>query len=347
MTTSPQTLLSQWFIQNKRSFPWRKDPSPYTVWVSEIMLQQTRAQVVQEYFNRWMKEFPSLEDLALAPIDKVLKAWEGLGYYSRVRNLKKAAEELYEQKKPIPGTQKELLDIPGIGPYTAGAIASFAFHQKAPAIDGNVIRVLSRYHTLNTCPTSSQGKKILEEKVLAFLPDEKPWIVMEALIELGATICLPRALCAKCPLQTSCQAKLQDTVDIFPIKKKRSKETIYSQKQVFILLHEGKVLLQRNEEGSLLGGLTQFPSESYSHEYMNEELILQNLQIKASWMEDLSSTKQNFTRYVEELIPSIYQVTEPHTPPGFFWEPVALLDTLLFSSGHRRILKEFLQKKLF
>src|SRR3990167_2034802 len=153
-------LLRDWFLKQKRPLPWRENPTPYSVWISEIMLQQTRASVVTEYFIRWMDAFPSIEKLARASLSEVLKIWEGLGYYSRARNIKQAADGLYLEKKDLPNSLEELLQIKGIGRYTAGAILSFAFHKKAAAVDGNVARVISRYFALEEDLSSGLGKKL-------------------------------------------------------------------------------------------------------------------------------------------------------------------------------------------
>jgi A/G-specific adenine glycosylase len=322
--------LKKWFMKSKRSFPWREDSSPYAVWVSEVMLQQTRASVVIPYFLKWMKLFPTMEALALAPIEKVLKAWEGLGYYSRARSLQEGAKSLIGI--PFPSSKEELLKIKGIGPYTAGAILSFSFKQKSPAVDGNVLRVISRYFGLKEDLHNVKGKALLEEKTLIFLEDEEPWILMEALIELGATVCQKKANCLECPLKDKCEAFAKGSVEAIPYKKKRA-ETVYLQTQVVVIICEDEVLLEVGKEGTLLGGLAQFPSFPYS---FNSEV----LGLHVEWIEDLPSEKQTYTKYQEDLFPSLFSLREKKEVEGYIWYKIEALSEVTFSSGHRRILQK-------
>lgn len=324
--------LVEWFLKAKRVFPWRENPTPYGVWISEVMLQQTRASVVVDYYNRWMKQFPTISALAKAPIEEVLKAWEGLGYYSRARNLHEAARSLSSGE--LPSTLEELLRIKGVGAYTAGAILSFAFHQKAAAVDGNVARVVSRYFGLEEDLTKSKSKALLVSYTLSLLPDVEPWISMEALIELGATLCSPRPSCAKCPMASTCTAHLEGKTGDIPFKKKRQK-TVHLSKQVLVILHGEEVLLEVRREGDLLGGLAQFPAFPYLEEV--------DLELRLEWQEDLPKQKQSFTIYQEELFPAVYIALEKRETPPFRWHKVEDLETLVFSSGHRRILKDLLE----
>lgn len=334
MTQAFSKNLKEWFIQEKRSFPWREDPTPYAVWISEIMLQQTRASVVVGYFERWMRLFPSIAAVAKASTEELMKAWEGLGYYSRVRNIQKAAIALEKKGIGVPSSLEELLQMPGIGPYTAGAIASFAFHQKAAAVDGNVARVISRYYGLE----GEVKKSLLEEKTLLSLEEEEPWVVMEALIELGATFCQKKAKCNGCPLQDSCEAYLQDKTESIPATKKKQ-DPIYLDIQVFIIVFEGEVLIEKKKEGKVLGGLTQFPSFPYPKE---SESISDDFSIGIKWQEDLPQEKQSFTKYQVDLFPSIFLALEKKEVEGYKWVKIEELTFLTFSSGHKRILQRFL-----
>lgn len=327
--------LKHWFLQHKRSFPWRDNPSPYAVWISEIMLQQTRAVVVVDYFNRWMELFPSIETLATAPLSSVIKAWEGLGYYNRVRNIKAAAEFLYQNNLSLPNSLSGLLAIKGIGPYTAGAILSFAFHQKATAIDGNVKRVISRYFGQED-PTS------IEKNTFSLLPDEEPWITMEALIELGATLCQKKPNCRECPLQGECFAYKHNKTDEIP-KKKQKNSLLYAEKEVALILYQGEILVQIEPMGKVLGGLTLFPSFLRSLELSLQESIQLHLHLSVEWIEDLPPTKQTFTNHVEELFPSVFQAKEQILHPNFTWIPLTQVTNLPFSSGHKRILQSLQQ----
>jgi A/G-specific adenine glycosylase len=333
MTEVPVNKLKDWFIQEKRSFPWREIPTPYAVWISEIMLQQTRASVVVEYFLRWMRLFPSIASVAKAPIEELIKAWEGLGYYSRVRNIQKAAILLSQKEEDLPSSLQDLLQIPGIGPYTAGAIASFAFHQKAAAVDGNVARVISRYYGLE----GEVKRAVLEEKTLLFLPEEESWVAMEALIELGATLCQKNPKCMECPLQKECKAYLQDKTESIPAKKKKQ-DSIYLHKQVVIILHEEEVLIEKKKEGQVLGGLMEFPSFPYEQESTNK-----HFSFPIEWIEDLPEEKQSFTKYQLDLSPSLFKALEKKEVEGYLWVKIDSLTSLTFSSGHKRILKALLE----
>ncbi|MFA7257290.1 MAG: A/G-specific adenine glycosylase, partial [Kiritimatiellales bacterium] len=214
-----------WFAENRRDLPWRKNRTPYRVWISEIMLQQTRVDTVIDYYNRWMKSFSSWGALAKAPQSDVLKLWEGLGYYSRARNLHAAAKTIAGEYggKP-PATAAELGKMPGIGPYTAAAIASLAFNADAAVVDGNVIRVLSRLFAFGKDTKSSVGKKQMQAWADALLIKGRAGEFNEAMMELGALVCLPKnPKCTECPMQSVCAAFAGGSPATFPVMKKKKK----------------------------------------------------------------------------------------------------------------------------
>lgn len=261
-----QIPLLLWYRQNARELPWRSDPSPYRVWVSEIMLQQTRVEAVKPYFARFMEELPTVEALSRAEDDKLLKLWEGLGYYSRVRNLRRAAQVIMADcGGRIPSSPEELKKLPGIGSYTAGAIASIAYGAAAPAVDGNVLRVVSRvlrcYENIDLPPV----RRAVEEALQSVMPKERPGDYNQALMELGATVCLPNGApkCMECPLRTLCRAKTGNVISELPVrseKKKRRAEDL----TVFVFIREtspGKyqTALRRRPGTGLLAGLWEFP----------------------------------------------------------------------------------------
>ena len=197
--------LVTWFHQNKRVFPWREVSNPYYILLSEIMLQQTQAARVVPFFLRWIKKFPTVRELSQGSEDDILKLWEGLGYYSRARNLKKAAcfiEEVFHGE--IPKDQESLRSIPGIGPYTQGAIRSFAFHERAAAVDANVERVIARWMDVPIQKGSTRSREKVESLLEEILPEKDAWVVMEALIELGALVCQKKPVCEVCPLRKEC-----------------------------------------------------------------------------------------------------------------------------------------------
>ncbi len=257
----PQPLLD-WYCKNARTLPWRENTDPYRVWVSEIMLQQTRVAAVIPYFLRFIEQLPTIEALANAPEEQLLKLWEGLGYYSRARNLQKAAKIICSQYSGVfPERYEDILSLPGVGPYTAGAVASISFGQPTPAVDGNVLRVVSRLLEWDADLIGTAEKKQVSELLAAIYPEGQCGAFTQALMELGAVICIPNTApkCMACPLQHICGAFEFGTQAAFPVtvqKKPRKKE----EKTVFLLCCKNKIALHRRQPGGLLGGLWEFPN---------------------------------------------------------------------------------------
>ena len=254
--------LLAWYDQSKRSLPWREHPHPYWVWVSEIMLQQTRVEAVKPYFARFMEALPTIGDLAHAEEEKLLKLWEGLGYYNRVRNLQKAAIQIEEQYGgEMPCEHGKLLDLCGIGSYTAGALASIAFGQKVPAVDGNVLRVLSRVHGDDRNISLEKVKKEVEQEVLQGMPADRPGDFNQALMELGACVCLPNGAphCTACPLQEICIAHREGVEEAYP-KKDSKKQRKIEEKTVLLVRDNDKLAIKKRPAKGLLAGLYEFPS---------------------------------------------------------------------------------------
>lgn len=256
------SAIVEWHKQNKRELPWRKEPTPYHVWLSEIMLQQTRIEAVIPYYHRFLSELPSIHALACCEDDKLLKLWQGLGYYSRARNLKKAAL-LVEEKfgGELPKEKEKLLTLPGIGDYTAGAISSIAFLQSEPAVDGNVVRVYSRLKEEKVDFSDLSARK----KICALFQKEYPSgedarALTEGIMELGETICIPngKPLCERCPVQKLCLANIHQTTQLYPVKTPKIARKVLK-KTVFLLTFQGKVAIQKREETGLLAGLYEFP----------------------------------------------------------------------------------------
>lgn len=254
-----QALLS-WYDKEHRLLPWRYEVSAYRTWVSEIMLQQTRVEAVIPYFLRFMETLPALSDLAAAEDDLLHKLWEGLGYYSRVRNMKKCACVCMERYGGVlPASYEELLALPGIGPYTAGAIASIAYGEAVCAVDGNVMRVFARVCNDDTDIAKPAAKKQFQERAQAFLPIERPGDFNQALMELGALICLPNGepKCALCPVQAYCRAYARRTQSQLP-KRTAKKARRVEKRTVFVCVAQNRIqLLQRPDKG-LLAGLYGF-----------------------------------------------------------------------------------------
>jgi len=321
--------LKEWFLEYQRDLPWRENRTPYRVWISEVMLQQTQVAVVVPYFLQWMQKFPTIEALAKAPLEEIIKAWEGLGYYSRARNLHRAAQMVMADfQGELPKTPEELAKLPGFGPYTVGALLSFAFQQKAAAVDGNVVRVLSRFFASDK---DSTERKHYEALTLSILSDEAPWVAMEGLIELGATICQRKPKCAECPLMEGCKSYREGKTAEFPLKKKRP-ATVYLERKVAIIRYQDEILVRQEKEGKIMQGLYEFPYTPLKEEFP-WDLPLKKLQ-------ELPIVKHGFTRYDVTLYPSIYEALEKKILEGYAWKKWHELTLLPFSSGHRRILQE-------
>lgn len=251
--------LLLWYQSNARKLPWRGHPDPYAVWVSEIMLQQTRVETVIPYFMRWMEHFPNIHRLAEAPLQEVLSIWEGLGYYSRARNLHWAARQVVAQGGAIPSTSRELQKLPGIGRYTAGAIASIAFGENVAALDGNIRRVLARLFDIDIPARSPQGEARLWALAEKHLPEGEAGNYNQALMDLGAVICTPRLPnCPQCPVADFCQAFQLGIQEQRPVN--LPKQTIpHYQVAAAVLQRGGRYLITRRPLHGLLGGLWEFP----------------------------------------------------------------------------------------
>lgn len=256
----PQALLP-WYAENKRDLPWRSDREPYHIWLSEIMLQQTRVEAVKGYYVRFLQTLPTVQDLAACDDDALHKLWEGLGYYSRVRNLKKAACVIMERFGGVfPGNYRDVIALPGIGEYTAGAICSIAFNQPTPAVDGNVLRVVSRLTEDNTPIDLPAYKKSVRQALEKIYPAQAGDFT-QALMELGATLCGPnrKPECEKCPCRTFCGGGQNGTAEMYPVKLPK-KERRVEEKTVFILCCDGKYALRKRSSRGLLAGLWEFPN---------------------------------------------------------------------------------------
>jgi A/G-specific adenine glycosylase len=254
-----EKLLS-WYELNRRDLPWRRRPSPYAVWVSEIMLQQTRVETVIPYFQRWIQRFPDVKALAQASQQEVLSAWEGLGYYSRARNLHKAAQIIVDQYGGhLPGDAQALRSLPGIGRYTAGAIASIAFGKDAPALDGNIRRVLARLDNMNEPARSPAGERRLWELAARLLPTGRAGDFNQALMDLGATLCTPQAPdCQRCPLSTDCTAYQLGRQELLPVTARKAAIPHHTVTAA-VIQREKQVLITQRPSNGLLGGLWEFP----------------------------------------------------------------------------------------
>ena len=308
--------LLVWSGENARKLPWREDPTPYRVWLSEVMLQQTRVAAVLDYYARFLSAAPTVEDLAALPEDELMKLWQGLGYYSRARNLHKAANMVMERfGGEFPKSYEDILSLPGVGEYTAGAIASIAFGQPVPAVDGNVLRVVSRINADESDITLALTKKQVRQQLQEIIPVKQAGDFNQAMMELGATVCLPNGapLCDQCPARDFCRARLEERIHQLPVKAEK-KERRMEQRVVFLLFHKGQVALRKRQERGLLAGLWEFPNELRS-----EEDVLARWGVM--WQSDRpAGTGTHIFSHIEwRMEGRVVECAGPALPEGWVW----------------------------
>ena len=309
------TPLLHWFGENARLLPWRDEPTAYRVWVSEIMLQQTRVETVKPDFERFLTALPDVKALAEVPQDILLKLWEGLGYYNRVRNMQKCAQEVmarYDGR--FPADYQALLSLPGIGPYTAGAVASIAFGLPVPAVDGNVLRVITRLTANGADITKEAVKKEITSQVAAILPHPMTGAFNQSLMELGAIICLPNGtpLCSQCPLEMLCEARRQGNMLHYPVKGAK-KPRRQEERMVFLLFCGDQVALCKRPDKGLLAGLWEFPQQ----EGTDVAEALTSLGYEGTTVYRLPQAKHIFTHIEWHM--TGYGGIVPHKLPSFTW----------------------------
>ena len=312
--------LLDWFSGHARILPWREEPTPYRVWVSEIMLQQTRVEAVKPYFERFTEALPDVAALAACEEEQLLKLWEGLGYYNRVRNMQVAAGTIMEEYGGrIPAEYEKLLKLKGIGHYTAGAIASIAYGISVPAVDGNVLRVISRVTADNSDIMKQSVRNAMEEALLHIMPEGRAGAFNQALMELGATVCVPNGepLCGECPWAVFCRAHLTGRWEELPVKSKAKPRKI-EDKTVFVLRMEDKVALNRRPSKGLLAGLYEFPNVAG---HLTEEEALEwvrNQGISPIRIQSLGASKHIFSHVEWHMIGYVIRVDELVSPEPEF-----------------------------
>lgn len=320
--------LCIWFEENHRHLPFRESNDPYAIWVSEIMAQQTRIETMLPYYEKWMKQYPDIKTLADTPIEEILKSWEGLGYYNRARKLREGAIqviELYDGK--LPQTADELEKINGIGPYTAGAIASIAFNQEAPAIDGNVLRVVSRLLMLEEDIMKQSTKLKVTEIVRKWMSGSNTSHFTQGLMELGALICMPQiVLCDQCPLQLKCKAHQLGKEKLFPIKSKAKKQLEIELCTLFIIDNE-QLLMSNDDSDGLMKGFYRLPQVST---------------IDTSQFDFLGREKHVFSHRIWHM--NIYKKknSDYYLSSNEIWIPFNQLNNISIVSAHRRLIKKYL-----
>ena len=309
--------LLEWYRDNARTLPWRTAPTPYRVWVSEIMLQQTRVTAVLGYFERFMAAFPTLADLAAAPEDQLLKLWEGLGYYSRARNLQKAARQIMtDYGGRFPETFSDLRSLAGVGDYTAAAIASIVFGEAFPAVDGNLLRVTARITGDHGDITTPAMKKKVTALLAEIIPIKAPGTFNQAMMDLGAVICLPNGapLCDRCPAAAFCVAHQRGLETVLPVRSPKKPRRI-EERAVFFLFYQGQIALRRRPSKGLLAGLWEPPCE----------LTADAMGLLDAWSFSPDQSvfggvaRHIFTHVEWHMEAYVLETSSPRLPPGWVW----------------------------
>lgn len=308
--------LLVWYRENARELPWRSDPTPYHVWVSEIMLQQTRVAAVLDYYRRFLEEAPNVSVLAALPPDRLMKLWQGLGYYSRVRNLQKAAGQIMDRHGGVfPNTYEDIRALAGVGDYTAGAVASIAFRLPVPAVDGNVLRVVARLTGDRGDIASQTMRKKVAEALAQVIPLDAPGDFNQALMELGATICLPNGapLCEKCPSAGFCRAFQEGRTSELPVKAAKKARRV-EKRTVYLFFHGGSVALRRRPGRGLLAGLWEYPNE-----LTGEKDWLACWGLSAPVLNKAGNGKHVFTHIEWYMTALAGELDSPELPEGWVW----------------------------
>jgi A/G-specific adenine glycosylase len=343
--------LIGWFSNEMRDLPWRKEKDPYRIWVSEIMLQQTRVDTVIPYYENFMVQFPTLQEFANADEEKVLKAWEGLGYYSRVRNLQTACKEVQEKYGGnVPNTAKEISSLKGIGPYTAGAVLSIAYGVPEPAVDGNVMRVLSRILSIGEDIAKQATRKTFEEAVRQLISHENPSYFNQALMELGALICTPTSpSCLLCPVREYCTAFEAGTQKEFPVKTKKMKINDVNIVAGIITDSMGRILIHKRPETGLLANLWEFPNfERHSKIELGAADFLTQLEsefgVEGELNENLGNIEHVFSHLKWHIqIFSGQIISEVKETSRLKLVSLDEIDHYAFPVSHQKMLKQFLE----
>lgn len=333
--------LCQWYKENKRDLPWRKRHDPYAIWVSEIMLQQTQVATVIPYYERFMEAFPTYQELAYAPLETVYKYWEGLGYYRRAKHLHEAANQIIDEMNNVfPNTYQDIIKLKGVGPYTASAIASIAFLEPKGVVDGNVLRILSRYENNPSNIALDQTKKAIQEKVDKLIIGANPSDFNQALMDLGAIICKPKQpLCDRCPLQKQCQAYLHQTQHLLPISLKPLKKTEEHYLTVIIQNQDDEYFLIQNKQGLLenLYALPQYTLESpFAFEAQFEKDYHQKLHLY-TFYKDFKHQFTHKTWYMHVYLGKLETNHHPHFHK---------LDDVPMPTAHKKILQSLKKDNL-
>ncbi len=353
MTDFPVKTLLDWYQKNKRTMPWRETSDPYRIWISEIMLQQTRVDTVIPYYNRFMDAFPAIEKLAGADQQQVLKIWEGLGYYSRARNMHHAAKDVVNRLEGnFPTNYNELLKLKGIGPYTAAAISSIAFNEKQAVVDGNVIRVLSRYYGIEEDVRKTSVKKSIQQFADEIIPAKKPGDFNQAVMELGATVCTPKnPECGSCPLSTQCAAYNSAQTNTIPYKSPKKKVPHHQIGVGMITDSSHRMLIALRPDDVMLGGLWEFPGgkqkKNESIEKTVERELKEELGVDVNVNNKFMQLKHAYSHFKITL--HAYWCTiesgtpEPRSSNGLKWVSLDEIDEYPFPKANKVLIEKLLE----
>ncbi len=332
--------LLAWFDTAQRQMPWRGSKDGYKIWLSEIMLQQTQVVTVIPYFERFIAKYPTVYDLAAADPDDVLKLWEGLGYYSRAKRLIPCARAIVDRHDGrFPRDLKAALALPGVGPYTAGAVLSTTYNLKVPAVDGNVLRVISRIFDYQKDVTKQSSKREVEAMVKALMP-QRAGDFSEALMELGATCCTPKnPTCQRCPLTDSCLAKRYDRILQLPVKSKKQKSPTL-QVEVALIKYGERYLMYKKEDGALLSGFWAFPHCNVASQTLADG-VREDFAIALNGGEPVGEVKHVFTHQIWQMKVISYNVTQIYEVdfPQCKWVSLAEMEELAISTAMRKVIK--------
>ncbi len=352
--------LTAWFERVRRPMPWRETGpggrrDPYRIWLSEVMLQQTRVDQARPYYERFLAAFPTVEALAAAPLDDVLKAWEGLGYYSRARNLHRAAQRIVDTfGGRVPETEEAIRSLPGVGPYTAAAVLSIAYGVPLAVLDGNVIRVLARVFAVEEESTSGRTRRHLQALANALIDPDQPARSNEAVMELGATVCTPKSPdCPRCPLRTVCAALAAGEPERYPVSKKKKPVPHYDIAVGIVADEAGRVLIQKRPENAMLGGLWEFPGgkveagEGFAEACRRE--LREELEIEAEVGAPVARIDHAFSHFKITLHAFHCRIVEGtpvhHAAQPIRWVAVEDLDDFAFPRANRRLIDALLEQQ--
>ncbi len=349
-----QNLLLRWFQNNGRELPWRKDYSPYHVWLSEILLQQTQMERGVIYFQRWLERFPDIKAVAAAESGEILKYWEGLGYYARARNLHKAAKVMVEKfHGQVPSDYKDLLNLPGVGLYTAAAIASIAFEADIGVIDANVERIFARIFDISEPIKSKAAEKTISTLMDEILPIGKARYFNQALMDLGGVICRPRnPECGICPVRCHCAAYCGSFVEDRPVKVERQKQIVIEM-STGILVHKGYIFIQQRQENDIWGGLWEFPGGRLKENETAVDALIREYKEETGFTielcEKITSLIHFYTKY--KVILNCYRcrlaqesiLPQLNAAKAYHWVEKKMLESYAFPAGHRKCIEFVLQ----